>query len=296
MFYMAILFYSIVNGLGPTHWAPNGIEWWFILSTFAFLHGLHPETVTSVVPGGWSIAVEMTFYLVLPILLPLLNTKVRCFLFLLFALGLSGVNYVLVPYIFSYPENQQYLLRSFSFLNFFGQLPVFVIGIFGYLIISGQHARSQTLCWSTFGLVGFAFLFFYPILGFPKNEQIELASRMLRHILAAGMFCALAIFLAHLPVKALVNKLFVMFGKLSFSMYLIHFAVIDLSTKIGGNKFFAKEDMPSIYYALGITLITAAIAYLFYKKVELPGIDLGKKWIAKLDQSHKTVGFQPKGS
>ena len=36
------------------------------LSTAFFLHGLHPEAINSVIPGGWSIAVEMTFYLFFP--------------------------------------------------------------------------------------------------------------------------------------------------------------------------------------------------------------------------------------
>ena len=49
-------------------WAPNGVEWYYVPLTALFLNGYHPEMVTSVVPGGWSIVVEMTFYLVLPLL------------------------------------------------------------------------------------------------------------------------------------------------------------------------------------------------------------------------------------
>ncbi|MCX5882897.1 MAG: acyltransferase family protein, partial [Deltaproteobacteria bacterium] len=69
MFYVAIVFYVLLYGFSLRYGSPNGIEWWFVPLTALFLHGFHPETITSVVPGGWSIAVEMNFYLVLPLLL-----------------------------------------------------------------------------------------------------------------------------------------------------------------------------------------------------------------------------------
>ena len=65
-FYLAIIIYSTFSGLESRYWAPDGIQWWYLPLTAAFLHGWHPETFSSVVPGGWSIAVEMTFYLLLP--------------------------------------------------------------------------------------------------------------------------------------------------------------------------------------------------------------------------------------
>src|SRR5450830_1778034 len=143
MFYIAILSYIFVNGFSPSYWAPNGIEWWFVPITAAFLHGFHPETITSVVPGGWSIAVEMSFYFILPFLLPHIKSIKSCAFFFVISLVLSGLNLLIVPHIFSYPESQQYLLKNFSFLNFLGKLPVFVIGIFGYLILREKYPRKQ---------------------------------------------------------------------------------------------------------------------------------------------------------
>jgi peptidoglycan/LPS O-acetylase OafA/YrhL len=79
MFYVAIVFYLFLNGFAPSYWAPNGIQWWFVPLTVLFLNGFHPESITSVVPGGWSIAVEMNFYLILPFLmLHLKKTKPWC--------------------------------------------------------------------------------------------------------------------------------------------------------------------------------------------------------------------------
>lgn len=39
-----------------------------IISGFLFLHGLCPRTINSVAIGGWSIAVETSFYLLVPML------------------------------------------------------------------------------------------------------------------------------------------------------------------------------------------------------------------------------------
>lgn len=39
MFWIAIVAYCLINGLGPTAMAPDGIKWWFIPLTAVFLHG-----------------------------------------------------------------------------------------------------------------------------------------------------------------------------------------------------------------------------------------------------------------
>jgi len=89
MFYVAMAFYLCLYGFSPRYWAPNGLEWWYLPLTALFLNGYHPETLTSVVPGGWSVAVEMNFYLVLPFLLLRLKTMKSLLAFLLLSLLLN---------------------------------------------------------------------------------------------------------------------------------------------------------------------------------------------------------------
>ena len=60
-----------------------------MILTALFLHGWHPETINSVVPGGWSIAAETSFYLLLPLLFRLVTTRTRALAFLLFTLALG---------------------------------------------------------------------------------------------------------------------------------------------------------------------------------------------------------------
>jgi peptidoglycan/LPS O-acetylase OafA/YrhL len=68
MFWLAILIFLLLLGFDPRYWAPQGIGWPHVLVTALFLHGFHPDTMSSVVPGGWTIAVEMTFYCSFPLL------------------------------------------------------------------------------------------------------------------------------------------------------------------------------------------------------------------------------------
>jgi len=58
MFWLAIPFFLLLTGKGAPAWE--------VATTALFVHGFHPQTINSVVPGGWSIAVEMTFYAVFP--------------------------------------------------------------------------------------------------------------------------------------------------------------------------------------------------------------------------------------
>ena len=68
MFWIAILFYLGVNGFRHLYGDPQEITAWRILATVFFIHGWSPQTINNVVPGGWTIAIEMNFYLLLPFL------------------------------------------------------------------------------------------------------------------------------------------------------------------------------------------------------------------------------------
>lgn len=285
MFYIAILTYIFVNGFSPAYWSPNGIKWWYIPITAVFLHGFHPETITSVVPGGWSIAVEMSFYFILPFLLPHIKSLKSCALFFVISLVLSGLNRLIAPHIFFYPESQQYLLKSFSTLNFLGQLPVFIMGIFGYLIYREQYPRKKIaiVCGSFF--VVLLLIFLYPVFNLPSNFITAQLVNIPRHFIAGGLFCVFALLLANWPIQLLVNKITTTLGKLSFSIYLTHFAILTYFSRFGFTDIFPKSNLASILHFQCVVLVTTVISLFFYMYIEKPGIILGKRLIEKLEQN-----------
>ena len=63
MFWLGIAFFVWLDGFGPRYFSLKGIDETHVILTSIFLHGWHPEYITSLVHGEWSIAVEMVFTL-----------------------------------------------------------------------------------------------------------------------------------------------------------------------------------------------------------------------------------------
>ena len=278
MFYVAIVFYVFLYGLSPRHWAPNGIEWWFVPLTALFLNGFHPETITSVVPGGWSIAVEMNFYLILPFLLRYLRTTRSLVIFLVFSLALYTTSKTAFSYLLlsHYPPDQQYLVSEFVYWNFIGQLPVFAIGLLAYSAYKNPSTLKR--------LVGFGSLIFIAVI--VLSLLLPSPTKFIgNHIVDGFGFALFALCLACYPTRALVNGAIIQLGKISFSMYLTHFAVLEAFSEVGISAIFQKGDASSILYFLCVVAVTAPLSYLFYTTIERQGILVGKRLIDRLEQS-----------
>lgn len=274
MFYVAIILYLIIDGYAQRYWAPNGIENWMTFATFLFLHGLHPETINSIVPGGWSIAVEMMFYALFPFIATKARTASAIAILFLASIIILNNSYGIASTLFHYPESQSYLLSGFSMLNFLGQLPVFLVGIFAYIFMKNGFNKS------TFYFVGGWLLI---ALSF-EYRQSRLTTFIPSYVIAAMIFSLFAIFLSINPVKFFVNKITVHLGKLSYSMYLLHFAILNLLGLLGVSSKLTNSDMGSLLHFVLLTCLTAIVASVTLRVIEKPGIKLGSWVIAKVDQ------------
>lgn len=224
LFYIMIVVYTFVDGIAPSYWSPNGIKWWHLLLTVFFLNGWSPQTITSVVPGGWSIAVEMTFYLTVPYLYLRLTNIRLSIVFIFSVLILSrifslAVVYVLTPY---YPDSQQYLVNSFGYLWFFSQAPVFGLGIIAYQIFKRYQGDCKD---RNSGL----FLLFLSLFLFISFHSARTSKDLIpQHLLYGIAFCVFALSLHLYPIKLFVNPITRWIGKLSFSIYLTHILIIKI--------------------------------------------------------------------
>ena len=183
------------------------------------------------------------------------------------SLVLYGLNLLLVPHLFFYPENQQYLLQNFSVWNILGQLPIFFMGILSYFIYTKNYPPRQIAIISGMLFVVLLTLFLYPVSIIPH------------HLIAGGMFSVFVLLLAHWPTRLLVNRITTLVGKLSFSMYLVQFAILQLFRQLGISGLFPQSNLGSILHFLCPVPVVAFVSFYLYRYIEKPGIAQGRRLI-----------------
>ncbi|MBK9207774.1 MAG: acyltransferase [Anaerolineales bacterium] len=225
LFYLAIILYTWYDGNAPRYFAPNGIQWWYIPLTAFFLNGWLPETINSVVPGGWSIAVEMIFYLTVPYLFSKLKDVSSTLKFIFISLVASKVFSILAVNFFNpfLQTDQQYLVTSFSNFPpwFFSQLPVLLWH--GHSALSSCHSISRTKLETGMALP--LLLSFFLFFSFLKAETYQTFYPITS---CTELYFPFFLVPAFFPAKIFVNKITTLIGKLSFSIYLVHFIVLKV--------------------------------------------------------------------
>jgi peptidoglycan/LPS O-acetylase OafA/YrhL len=277
LFYVAIIAYLAIDGLGPRHWAPNGIRNWFLPITVLMAHGWHPETINGIVPGGWSIAVEFTFYLFLPIALNKVTSTKQSLMFLCGCLGVYAANAVYMPRIWMpiYPEEQRYLVEGFTFFNIFSQLPVFAIGISVYFaIIEKRH-------------LAFAAYLLVPIVAvltslYLMGNGFSPLKAARNHLVVSAVLGGFALALSRQSKfhAVFVNAATVFLGKISYGLYLTHFAVIRLLKSTNLPMFTDSTDSGCVCFLVTTLCIAVVLAMIAKTVIEDPFIDLGRRIIA----------------
>jgi peptidoglycan/LPS O-acetylase OafA/YrhL len=304
LFWLALAFYWIFPGVMPAfwlgQWAPSGVHASYFVLTAAFLHGWHPYTFNSIVPGGWSIAVEMTFYAVFPLLFYHVNSLKRAVV----AVFLSLVYLKVMLHrgwpcdsVFAQLERHLYAGIPDQVLGFFmgncflSQLPVFIVGFLAFYLIrepAMQKAMAGKFWARTLLLAcGIGLLHWAGVQGgfVPTSILIVLT-------FAAGIVA-----LSGAGMRLLVNPFICGLGKISFSCYLVHFAALGLALKWFGHGQVLTEASPSLdagspaanlflYLRLlsAALFLTVLIAALTYRFVEKPGIELGRRLIQRINQ------------
>lgn len=278
LFWLAIVFYSALYGFESRYWAPNGIAWWFLPMTAACLHGFHPEVVNAVVPGGWSIAVEMIFYLMLPWLFRLVRGPLHAAALFFAALALYIASGVAIHTLISphYPPEQQYLVAQFRYLTIAGQLPVFALGLATYTLMRAPARVRFAL--GLAGTLGYAIIKALVPVGSGKDSFLG------DHIVVSIMLSCFALLLSAWPKSPLTNRVVVTFGRLSFSMYLMHFAVLHVLAKLVPLVPWRGDGAAALFLALTVAC-SAALSQISYRLIELPGIAWGKRLIERLERA-----------
>ena len=270
LFYLAIIFYYCI--------APWKIEAWKVITSFLFIHGFHPESINGVVPGSWSIAVQMTFYLCLPLLYRFFSNPKKALIGVFVATLLSlliskGLYTIFLPKLTGELEIVYY---EYFFYWFPAQLPIFLMGILVFRIMESPEHNQKRWAWPTM------FIACYLMVAFAKCYYIRLLPH---HLLLGVAFTFLFYSLSLNPIPLLVNQVLGWIGKLSYSIYLLHFAILSFYVYHFPNGLLL-QNLPSILVSLLAVLSTAILfSIITYNLIEKPGIRLGKFLIEKLESS-----------
>lgn len=278
LYYLGIIYYVFQNGLGPRYWLGDAesITFGNIISNLTFTHGVNPYWITSLVPGGWSITVEMTFYAIVPFLFSRLKRTNQAVVFTTICLVISLLLRFFLGKISLISSER--LWNEYLFLWFPNQVALFGLGIIAYFIIIKKDKSIS----------GFNYLIISMLL------ISHLAwSYMPIHFLFGISFLVLMIGLSKKENPLIVNKVTVFLGKISYSAYLVHFAVLYWLTRLNFVDFIDTQGtisgLTNYSIRLFITLsLTSIFSWILLNIVELPFQKIGKRIITKLELKNKT--------
>ncbi|NDV95233.1 acyltransferase [Dysgonomonas sp. 521] len=266
MYYIAIIYFTLDKYLQFDFVNPDfsAIPLRSMLSDVLFINALIPEYTNNYVPGGWSVSVEFLFYFMLPFICSKVKTMNSALIFFLSTLTLA---IIVDPFI---RENTIY--PYFHEYNFFVQLSVFPLGIIAYFYLNRQEHNIKPVTWVYTAIMMLVFCY----IAVPK------------HIMFSLVFMLLLIIQAKYDFRLFSNRLLAAVGKVSFSMYLIHFAVIYLFNRFGFSHVIPVSDFGTslLNFVLMYIIVTIAafiISSFTYRAIEVPGQNLGRKLIKKLN-------------
>lgn len=268
LYYCGLVYYFFIQGGHSVSSFNNFAE---VVANVFFVNDFYPKWINRAVPGGWSVAVEMTFYLTLPFLFSRIKNAGQAVNTLLATIG---INAILKFIMLQIPVNIQpsWIYTEFLYYWFPNQLPVFLMGVILYFLVVEKNTLRDIQPIS-FVIIGIALL---------VNKMFNLHLLIFDNVIFAFFFFIIAFALSVNPMKAFVNPITKHLGKISFSMYLVHFAVMYWLEKLGCIPSFAIYPVLNyiLWYLLVVT-ITIAISTLTYQFIEEPFQNLGKKIIQK---------------
>jgi len=287
MFWLAIVLFLGLNGFQPRFFAPNGIDELTVLSTALFIHGWHPEHINSLVDGGWSIAAEMTFYAVFPLMALLIRGLIASLL----ALFLSGIaSYYLFKLlwqmrIFIWPEISNALVDNYLNLWFPNQLPVFLVG---FVLFFANIRFKEKFSLLTLRVILVISILLMILMGLLKNPYGILNGKLSLYLAYGICFSLFGFALANGASSRLINRPIVALGKISFSAYIWHLVLIGCIWRFGHSfteftqAIFGKDFLYFTFFFPCLVISTAILSTITYRLIEQPGIWLGNRLIKRI--------------
>ncbi|MGE0862220.1 MAG: acyltransferase family protein [Gammaproteobacteria bacterium] len=265
-FRIAPLFYAV---MAWNLWRSGFPGWDVLLANLTFVFNFRPGLEQSLVWAGWSVGVEMAFYLILPLLLwACVGWKSSAIVWVA-ALVASVI-------IWSDFRSNPALPRDYAYFFVGSNLPSFVGGIVACRIMSRLPATRGGGGVGTIATV-------LMVVAFADPLYLQWRSPGIYFALWAAAFAAICLWQSLWPAAPLRSALMQWLGDRSFSIYLLHPIILVLGEPAYGNLAARLGAGGGASYLVCLVVSLPMLflcAELSYRLVETPGIALGR-WIAK---------------
>lgn len=267
LFYLLLAVYAIGYATFQPEHSPSAFH---LISAALFINGAFPAYLNSIIGVEWSIAIEMTFYLVAPLLFRWVTSAERAFALVVISLVVAEYTNI---WLSRHPEFYS-AEPAFPIFWFPAQMPAFAIGIFAYFISQTRLSRRSALLLLAASCTWVAMVYGGGNVRFiPHRELMSLGF--------GGVLIALSSF----AFRPFVNRLTMHLGKISFSLYLLHGFVMIRLNELLIRPLEVSPWVGALILMVGTALIAAPIANLTYRFIELPGISVGRRLIVRLNTS-----------
>jgi peptidoglycan/LPS O-acetylase OafA/YrhL len=278
LFYAAIAFYLWLFGWGPRAFAPTGIGLSDVLVTAIFMHGWKWNAINSVVPGAWSLGATAMFYVGLPVLIAIMRSR---WLFAITTLSAVGLSQALELYV----QARNAVHGPLGWFGFPAEAVVFLFGLWAARWIWARKELRPPLP-TPFGRALSVALFLALIVALPFiHIPVKLIAYRMQFAGLAALLCAALHFY---PVPVLVGRPIAAIGRRSYSMFVLHFALLSpvfrVASKIAGPLFgmHGAVGLLVVYFSL-LLVASALVGAITYALIERPFIGAGQRLIDRLN-------------
>lgn len=222
------------------------------------------------VTGGWSIGVEVVFYLLFPFTVILFRNKIGMYAVIAISISLCCLfSFFIINKDMSGGDVWRYYINPFNqYILFVGGM---LIAKYHYIVKRGMSNNLILLGASIMTLL----FCFYPV----EGHWIEIVTGWNR-ILLISIVLMIVLFVASVdfPPKNIFGKVFEFLGDISYSLYLLHGVLYEISKYIF-HKFFLKYyDINIVLFSFFLVLpIVILCSFFCYKNIEIRFIRWAKK-------------------
>jgi peptidoglycan/LPS O-acetylase OafA/YrhL len=253
-----------------------------VVQHLLFVHDFSPSAQSFIVPGGWSIGVEMAFYAIFPVLFAIYERWNFSYISLMLSIVIVALLNLICCLVIAEQFGLSLEIRSFTYYFISNHLAVFLTGFLTYKIITDTSGGENVQKTGTSGLALFIFFTLMSAAVWTLNYRI---SFLLTPTLSGISFCGLIVWLSTFKrIPNILRKI----GKYSFAIYILHFlftkAIEPALIKVWDSQL---PTLPIVQ--LGIMFLinlvfSFGIASLVHRYIEVRGIDFGRELISKLQR------------